>query len=146
MRSRTPALRFRISGGLRSGRSGVAVVQAAEMGDGTDGVGATLDFARLGRVAFEREMAARTVVLLSVPAQDAAQVRFAQGDDVVKTLAPDAPDDPLDERVLPRRLLCVDDLRDAHRRDPLAEDIAVGGVAVSMRSGATNVDASCGFC
>ena len=33
---------------------------------------------------------------------------------------------------LPGRLLRVDDLLDAHRRDPLAEEIAVGGVAVSM--------------
>ena len=87
-----------MAGSLVSGGPRVAVVQAAEKGDGTNGVGAALDFARLGRIAFERRVAARTVVVLSVPAQDAAQVRFAQGDDVVKTLAADAADRALDER------------------------------------------------
>jgi hypothetical protein len=37
-------------------------------------------------------MAARTVVVLGVTAQDAAQVRFAQGNEVVKTLSTNAPD------------------------------------------------------
>ena len=57
--------RFRGSGTGRRGASGrarVAVVESAEMRDGADATGPALDLARLGRVAVEREMAARTVV------------------------------------------------------------------------------------
>ena len=42
--------------------------------DGADPSRPALNLAELGRVAVEREMAARTVVVLGVAAQDAAQV------------------------------------------------------------------------
>ena len=38
-------------------------MQSAEMDDRTNGAGATLDFARLGRVAIKREVAARAAVV-----------------------------------------------------------------------------------
>ena len=60
---------------------------------------------------------------------------FVKDDDVVQALPPDRPDHALDVSVLPRGACCRDELSDSHRRDPLAEDRAVRGVAVAQQKG-----------
>jgi hypothetical protein len=82
----------------------VAIVQAANVGDGDDAAALRrLDFARDGRVAVECQMRAAMVVIGEVRRKDAHQVSLAQHDDVGQTLAPDASYPALDVRRLPRR-------------------------------------------
>ncbi len=66
------------------------------------------DPARLGeldgpdarRILVEREVSARPVVVREVAGEGAAQVPFAEDEDVIQTLAPDRADEPLREGTL----------------------------------------------
>ena len=80
------------------------MVQPAEVRDGVDGAVAVQNVARLRRIAVERLVAARAVVVLDILSQGLAQVRFVERDEVIRAFTPDAADDPLGERVLPGRL------------------------------------------
>ena len=91
-----------------------------------------IDVADDGRVAIEREMSPRAVVVVDVLAQHAAQMIFAEGDDVVGALAADATDDALDEGVLPWRSPCADHLLDAEGLHSLAKGIAEDRVAITV--------------
>src|SRR5256885_14788290 len=67
------------------------------------------DPARLGeldgpdgwRILVEREMRASPVIVGEVAGQDAAQVAFAENQNVIQTLASHRADEPLGERILP---------------------------------------------
>ncbi len=67
------------------------------------------DPARLGeldgpdarRILVEREVSARPVVVREVAGEGAAQVPFAEDEDVIQTLAPNRADEPLREGILP---------------------------------------------
>jgi len=71
--------------------------------------GNLLDPARLGeldgpdvrRILVEREMRASPAIVGEVAGQDAAQVAFAENQNVIQTLASDRADEPLGERILP---------------------------------------------
>ena len=52
-------------------------------------------------ILFEREVSARPVIVREVARQGAAQVPFAEDEDVIQTLASDRADEPLGERILP---------------------------------------------
>jgi len=56
------------------------------------------------RVLVKREMGSGAVIVGKVRGQNATQVRLAQNEDMVQTLAPDRADQPLRERILPRTL------------------------------------------
>ena len=69
-----------------------------------------LDLAGGGRVAIEGEMSPRSIVVVDVLAQHAAQMILAESDGVIGALLSDAADDAFDEGVLPRRSFCADNL------------------------------------
>src|SRR3989454_2743115 len=60
-----------------------------------------LNWAAVGRILVEREVSARPVVVREVAGESAAQVPFAEDEDVIQTLAPDRADEPLREGILP---------------------------------------------
>jgi len=74
------------------------MVQSAEIRPRHDRARSVLDRARLRRVAAERLVATRRVVVLDVLAQHGAKVALAERDDVVRALTADAADDALDAR------------------------------------------------
>ena len=51
-------------------------------------------------------MGSDVVVIASIGFQDAAQMRLAQDDEMVDTLAPDRSDQPFGKAILPRRGWC----------------------------------------
>src|SRR2546428_11936757 len=61
-----------------------------------------LAWSSLGCVLVEREMSAGPVIVGEVAGQGAAQVSFAQDDDMIETLAADRAGEPLREGILPR--------------------------------------------
>jgi len=63
--------------------------------------------------------------------QGAAQVPFAEDEDVIQTLAPDRADEPIGERILPGAKRRRQDFPDAHALHALAEGVAVDGVAIA---------------
>lgn len=56
------------------------------------------------RILLEREVSTCPVTVREIAGQDAAQVGFAQDEDVIQTVAPDRANEPLREGVLPRAL------------------------------------------
>ena len=53
------------------------------------------NFTRLGRVAIEREMSTRFVVILNIIGQDSTKMRFAKYDHVIQAFSPNCPDGAL---------------------------------------------------
>ena len=62
------------------------------------------DWPDIRRILVEREMRARPVIVGEVTDKDAAEMPFAQDQNVVQTLAADGTDKPFREGVLPRAL------------------------------------------
>src|SRR5882724_339646 len=60
-----------------------------------------LDGPDVRRILVERKMRASPVIVGEVAGQDAAQVAFAENQNVIQTLASDRADEPLGERILP---------------------------------------------
>jgi hypothetical protein len=60
-----------------------------------------LDGPHVWRILVEREVSSCPVIGREVAGQEAAQVPFAQDEDMIQTLAPDQADEPLREGVLP---------------------------------------------
>src|SRR5438046_2858079 len=60
-----------------------------------------LDGPDVRRILVEREMRASAVIVGEVAGQDAAQVTFAENQNVIQTLTPDRANEPLGERILP---------------------------------------------
>ena len=79
------------------------MMQAAYEGHGNHraSVG-RLDSTRIGRVAVERLVTARIVIIGEVGTKQVRQVPFTENDDVVEEVAADRADKPLGERILPR--------------------------------------------
>jgi len=107
------------------------VVQPAEVRDGVDGAVAVFDGARLRRVAVQRLMAARAVVVRDILAEELAQVRFVQRHQVVRELAPDAPDDALGDG--PRRRI-ERQLPHPRRRRACGLHVRLGGQSPNVRA------------
>src|SRR5207247_8932329 len=61
-----------------------------------------LNWPAVGCILVEREVSTRPVVVREVAREGAAQVLFAEDDDVIETLAPDRADEALREGILPR--------------------------------------------
>ena len=80
----------------------VAMMQATDFGNLHDParVG-ELDGPGVRRILVEREMRASPVIVGEVAGQNAAQVAFAENQNVIQTLASDRADEPLGERILP---------------------------------------------
>src|SRR3989441_8449793 len=94
-----------------------------------------LDGPDVRRIRVEREMRASPVIVGEVAGQDAAQVAFAENQNVIQTLASDRADEPLGERILPGAKRRCQDFTDAHALHALAEGVAVDGVAIAEEIG-----------
>src|SRR5215472_3654633 len=81
-------------------------------------------------ILVQRAMNARFIVIRGIPTQNPAQVRFPKYDHVVETFPSDRADQPLDVRVLPRRLGSSRLVPNAHGTQPLPEDHAIRSVPV----------------
>lgn len=60
-----------------------------------------LNLSRCRCVVIQRLMRSRTVIVLEELAEDSREMRLVQHDDMVKTLAPNRPDQSLNVRILP---------------------------------------------
>src|SRR5437899_11343912 len=90
-----------------------------------------LNWAAVGCILVEREVSARPVVVREVAGEGAAQVPFAEDEDVIQTLAPNRADEPLREGILPGAVSRREDFTYAHALHALPERVAVDGVAIA---------------
>src|SRR5437016_1496928 len=93
----------------------------------------------LGCVLVEREMSAGPVIVGEVAGQGAAQVSFAQDDDMIETLAADRADEPLGVGVLPRAGGRRQHFKNPHALQPLPEHVTVDAVAIAKEIGRRGV-------
>ena len=109
-----------------SRRAGVPVMQPADVREG-DHAALTrwFDLTRDRRVAVERQVASRLVVVREVRGQDPQQVRFVEHDHVVQAFAANRADESLHVRVLPGRAVRDDDFLDAQVLEAFAEVLPV---------------------
>src|SRR5437879_1458389 len=89
----------------------------------------------VGCILVEREVSARPVVVREVAGESAAQVPFAEDEDVIQTLAPDGADEPLREGILPGAVSRREDFTYVHALHALAKRVAVDGVAIAEKKG-----------
>jgi hypothetical protein len=68
----------------------------------------------VGCILVEREVSARPVMVREIAGQSAAQVPFAEDEDMIQTLAPIRADEPLRERIRPGAVRRRQDFTDAH--------------------------------
>src|SRR5215203_4505812 len=71
------------------------------------------------------------IVIASICSQDVAQMRLAQDDDMVHTLAPDRSDQPFGKAILPRRGGCRRLVPDAHGAHSACDDGAVDLIPIT---------------
>src|SRR5258705_6423504 len=76
-------------------------------------------------------MSSDAVVVMSVRFQNPAEVRLAQNDDVIQTLAPDRSDQPFGKAILPRRGWCSGLVPDAHSTQSARDDNAINSIPIS---------------
>jgi hypothetical protein len=70
------------------------------------------------------------MMILKVTRQHAAQVALAEDNNVIQAFTTDRTDKTFDVRVLPRRSPGCDDLRDAHRPNPMTKCWTIRFVSV----------------
>src|SRR5262245_2152486 len=81
--------------GLRR-EADVAMMEPTDFGNLDDGPGGgELDWADVGRIFVEREMRATAMIVGEVADEDAAEVAFAQDQDVIQALTSDGADESL---------------------------------------------------
>src|ERR1700736_4750990 len=76
-------------------------------------------------------MCSNVVVIASIGSQESAQMRLAQDDEMVNTLAPDRSDQPFGKAVLPRRGWCSRLVPDAHGSQSARDDGAIDPIAIT---------------
>ena len=104
----------------------LATVQATDFANREDPTECgPLNWPAVWCILVEREVSARPVIVREVAGQGAAQVLFAQDDDMIETLAPDRADEPLREGILPRTVRRGLDFTDANALHTFAERMAV---------------------
>jgi hypothetical protein len=108
------------------------MVQGTDFGDLHDPsrVG-ELDWPGVRRILVEREVRATLMIILEVAGQDATQVRVAEDENVIQTLAPDRTDQALGERILPGAVRRREDLINPHSLHTFPEGIAIDRVTVA---------------
>src|SRR2546430_8516951 len=94
-----------------------------------------LDGPDVRRMLVEREVRASPMIAGEVAGQDAAQVAFAENQNVIQTLAPDRADEPLREGILPRAVRRREDFLDPHALHSVAKLLAVDLVTVAQEIG-----------
>jgi hypothetical protein len=112
------------------------VVQAADLWQLRDlSRPGELNGPELGCILVEREVRATLMIILEVAGQDAAQVRLAENENVIQTLAPDRTDQALGERILPGAVRRREDFVDAHAFHAMPKVLAVDLVAIAQEIG-----------
>ena len=124
--------RAEIEAESNSGHAPIAMVQAADHWHGDH----VATFGRLNgtwnrSVALEAAVSSRRVVVGEERRKDALQMSLVQHDDMIQTLPASRADQPLHERILPRRPRRRDDFLDAHANQRAAKFLAVDAVAVA---------------
>src|SRR5215204_6915931 len=71
------------------------------------------------------------IVIKSIGSQDAAQVRLAQDDQMIYTLAPDRSDQPFGKAILPRRGRCRRLVPDAHGAKSACDNGAINTIPIA---------------
>src|SRR5258705_7847571 len=71
------------------------------------------------------------VVIVRIAAQDSAQMRLAQDNDVVHTLTSDRSDQPFGKAILPRRSWCGRLVPDAHGAQSACDDGAINAIPIA---------------
>ena len=98
------------------GAAFVSVMKPADLGDRHDtALGGRCDRARNRRILLEREMRARSFVVVAIQMHQPLQSPRAEHDDVIEALASRRSNEPLGVRVLPRGARGREDVGDAHR-------------------------------
>ena len=118
----------------------VAMMQATDFGNRDDRAQlGRFDWPAVGGILVEREVSARAMVVREVRNQDASQMPLAKDDDVIEAVAPDGADEPLRERILPRRLRRRENFADAQALHAPPEPLAVDLVAIAEEVGRRGV-------
>ena len=78
-------------------------------------------------------MSAGTSVVVEIGSQDPAQTRFVQDDHVVQAFSPYRPDQPLDIRVLPRRVRSAKNFLNAQPCGGFSKYVSVISVAITQQ-------------
>src|SRR5439155_9486033 len=111
----------------------VAVMKATDFGNFHDPARlGKLDGPDVRRILVERQMRASRGIVGEVAGQDAAQVAFAENQNVIQTLAPDRADEPLREGILPRAVRRREDFLDPHALHSVPKLLAVDLVAIAQ--------------
>ena len=76
-------------------------------------------------ILVEREVRASLVIVGEIAGKDAAQVSFAEDENMIQTFAPDRADEPFREGILPRAVGRSQDFTDPQALDSLAECLPV---------------------
>jgi hypothetical protein len=79
------------------------------------------------------------VIVREVARQGAAQVPFAEDENVIQTLAPDGADESLREGILPRAVRCREDFLDRHALHTVPKLLAVDLVTIAEEIGGRGV-------
>src|ERR1700680_238600 len=76
-------------------------------------------------------MRSDAIIIVGVGFQNSAQMRLAQDNDVVHTVAPDRSDQPFHKAILPGRGWCSRLVPDAHGAQSARDDAAIDSVAIA---------------
>src|SRR3979411_3549014 len=76
-------------------------------------------------------MCSNLVAIASIGSQDSAQMRLAQEDERVNTLAPDRPDQPFGKAILPRRGWGRRLVPDAHGAQSACDDGTIDAIPIA---------------
>ena len=118
----------------------VAMVEATDFGNRDDPAEfRRLDWSSVGRILGEGKVRARPVIVREIAGQGAAQVAFAEDEDMIQTLLPDRADQPLCEGILPWAVGRGQDFSDAHALHAVVEGIAIDLVAIAEEVGRCGV-------
>src|SRR5215475_6555963 len=80
---------------------------------------------RVRRVHIERSMDAPRMIVVHVGSKHTVEMPLVEHDDMIETLAPDTPNEPLAVRILPRRSGRNLHFFDTHVADSLLKELAV---------------------
>jgi hypothetical protein len=123
------------TGGARLRRQAdVAMMEPTDFGNLDDRPrGGELGWADVGRILVEREMRASPVIVGEVADEDAAEVPFAEYQDVIETLMSDGADESLRERILPGALRSRQQFSDTHALHALLKHVPIDAVAIAEK-------------
>src|SRR5664280_756107 len=76
-------------------------------------------------------MRSDVIVIASIGSQDPAQMRLAQDDEMIHTLATDRPDQPFSEAILPWRGRCRRLVPNAHGANSAHDDGAIDSIPIA---------------